>query len=335
LKILLHVLLLTVAAIACLGIAMVCYMVVMPSTSYRAALPPLKSEEILLSAKLKAHVLAVATEEHNVVHYDKLDAAARYIERTLSEYGYTVRRQEFDSEAGKVRNLEVTLSNHPEKRLPGVILVGAHYDSARDAIGANDNATGVAAVLELARLLKQIKLPEDRELRLVLYVNEEPPYFKTAQMGSWVHAADLAAHGQKVLAMLSLETMGYYSDKPGSQHYPFPFNFLYPDQGNFIGFIGAVESRALVRKSVAAFRENAHFPSEGIAAPAFIHGIDWSDHWAYREFGYPALMVTDTAPFRYPYYHTEADTADKIDFDRLARVVGGLEAVVRELVVTR
>jgi hypothetical protein len=123
-------------------------------------------------------------------------------------------------------------------------------------------------------------------------------------MGSLVYARRSAAHREQIVAMLSLETIGYYSDLRGSQHYPFPFSLFYPDTGNFIGFVGNLPSRALLHRAVAAFRRHTSFPSEGAAAPSFITGVGWSDHWAFWEQGYSALMVTDTAPFRYPHYHT-------------------------------
>lgn len=325
--------LLILAAILLLAAAagLLIYMTAMPGSSQRAPLLPLTAEERALSALLKRHVVKLASEEHNVAHYAKLEQAAQYIEDTLTGYGYKVKRQSYDSKAGPVRNLEVSIANTPSGKPKQVIVVGAHYDSVEGAPGANDNGTGSAGVIELARLLKDFKPAEGTELKLVLYVNEEPPYFKTTQMGSWVHASDLHARGENVVAMLSLETMGYYSEEKGSQRYPFPFNMLYPDTGNFIGFVGTLESRALVHRTVASFRKNAAFPSEGVAAPAFIPGIDWSDHWSYREFGYPGLMITDTAPFRHMQYHTEEDTVDKIDFDRLARVIKGIEKVTREL----
>lgn len=167
-----------------------------------------------------------------------------------------------------------------------------------------------------------------QEIRPELFVNEEAPYFKTAQMGSLLHARDMHARGENVTAMLSLETIGYYSNAKNSQRYPPP---LYPDTGNFIAFVSDLDSLELVCKALASFRRHAKFPSEGLAAPASIPGIDWSDHWSYRQHGYPALMITDTAPYRYPHYHSAQDTPDKIDYALLARVVKGIEFVVRDL----
>jgi hypothetical protein len=318
--------------LAALAVGGFSYMFAMPGASHQGALHAMTAEEKKLAARLRQHVTALAGEEHNVAHYPQLEKAARYIEKSLADYGYAIKRQEFASKAGPVRNLEVSIANArshgPE---PKLIVVGAHYDSAPGAPGANDNATGAAAVIELAGMLKNAIPAEGVEIQLVLYVNEEEPYFKTRQMGSWVHASDLHARGRQVAAMLSLETMGYYSDAKGSQLYPSALSSIYPDRGNFIGFVGDLGSRALVHRVIASFRRHASFPSEGIAAPATIPGIDWSDHWAYREFGYPALMVTDTALYRYPYYHTAQDTPDKVDYEKMARVVKGMEQVVRDL----
>ena len=229
-----------------------------------------------------------------------------------------------------MRNIEVVI----EPRDPGpateTVVVGAHYDSAPGAPGANDNGSGAAAVIELARLLADLKGATARRIRLVLFVNEEPPYFRTEEMGSWQYASALAARQERVVAMYSLETIGYYSDKPGSQRYPFPFGLIFPDRGDFLAFVGTLAARPLVRASIASFRAHTKFPTVGGVAPTFIPGIDWSDHWAFTEHGFPAIMLTDTAPFRYPHYHTFLDTPDKIDFERLARVVKGIERMVRD-----
>ena len=188
-----------------------------------------------------------------------------------------------------------------------------------------------AAVLALAKSLKHLGATAQADVMFVLYTNEEPPFFKTPQMGSQVHAQALRARGAPVVAMLSLETMGYFSNAEGSQKYPWPLNQFYPTQGDFIAFVATTPDLGLARRVVRSFRSHAAFPSEGIAAPRFIPGVDYSDHAAYIDAGYPALMVTDTAPYRYPHYHTREDTSDKVDYDRLARVVQGLEGVVRDL----
>jgi len=301
-----------------------------PGERHRGPLPPLDADGARLAKNLKTHVVAVASEEHNVAHPQALERSARYIETTLLALGYAVSRDEFETEGVKVRNLEVGRRG-PGSGEPRLVVVGAHYDSAQGAVGADDNGSGVAALLELARFLKTVEPAEGIEVRLVFYVNEELPWFATDKMGSYVHSKGLAREGREVFAMLSLETIGWYSESYDSQRYPFPFSLFYPSKGNFIGFVANLGSRSLMHRVIGTFRRAASFPSEGVAAPESIPGINWSDQWAYWKFGWPAVMVTDTAPFRYPHYHTLRDTPDKLDYERLARVVKGLEEVLRDL----
>ena len=298
-----------------------------PGERHRGPLPPLDAGARALAGNLKKHVTAVASEEHNVAHPEALERSARYIEATLSGLGYAVSRQEFETEGVKVRNIEVARGSGTR-----LVVIGAHYDSALDAVGANDNGSGVAALVELARFLKTVQPAQGLEVRLVFYVNEELPWFGTDKMGSYVHSKGLASEDREVLAMLSLETIGWYSENFDSQRYPFPFSLFYPSKGNFVGFVANLRSRSLMHRVIGTFRKSVAFPSEGVAAPESIPGIGWSDQWAYWKFGWPALMVTDTAPFRYPHYHTLRDTPDKLSYERLARVVKGLEGVLRELV---
>ncbi len=299
----------------------------MPGKSFSGPLPALTQDEAALSSRLRAHVEAIGSREHNVKHYEALEAAARYVERTFQEIGYDTTSQVYEVDGKSVRNIEATLRG---RTTPGqIILVGAHYDSVAGAPGANDNASGVAGMLEIARAMRDCA--PARTVRFVAFVNEEPPYFQTEQMGSLVYARMCKARGDEIVGMITPETIGYYSDAPGSQKYPFPFNLFYPDTGNFVAFVGNRDSRELVGRVVASFRAHTPFPSEGAAAPGSIEGVGWSDHWSFWQAGYPALMVTDTAPFRYPYYHERTDTPDKIDYDRMARVVAGLRRVVEEL----
>jgi Zn-dependent M28 family amino/carboxypeptidase len=241
--------------------------------------------------------------------------------------GYAVVEQTYTVGGQPLSNLEAQLIG--SDNTAGQAVIGAHYDNVEGTVGADDNASGVAAALELARLLRTSKLR--RTVRFVFFVNEEPPYFQTEQMGSLVYARNLRRDGVRVEAMISLETIGFYSDAPGSQKYPPGLNLFYPSRGDFVAFVGNPESRDLLRRAVRTFRESAQFPSEGIAAPASWPGIGWSDHWSFWQEGYPAIMITDTAPFRYPYYHTALDTVDKIDFEKMARVVDGMRNVVASL----
>ncbi len=303
------------------------YMVSVPGASHSGPLRPLSAVERELESNLRSHVVAIASREHNMERPAELEAAAREIERRLEGLGYAVAAQRFKAGLGEARNLEIEIAG--SARRDEIVLAGAHYDSVTGAAGANDNGSGVAALIELARLMRGAR-PE-RTLRLVWFVNEEPPYYKGDDMGSRRYARRSRERGERIMAMFSVETVGWYSDQPGSQRYPFPLGFFYPSRGDFLAFVANLGSRALLHDSIAAFRRHAEFPSEGVAAPAFIPGVDWSDHASFWEQGYPALMLTDTAPYRYPYYHTAQDTPDKVDYARLARVVRGLRAMLLEL----
>lgn len=280
-------------------------MVVMPGRSYSG---PLEFTEVekALAERLRAHVAALATDERN----SDLERPARYIASQFAG----AKEQHFRSGGRDVRNLETGT---------GPVVVGAHYDSVPGSPGADDNASGVAVLMELARM----GLPA----RFVAFANEEAPYFETGEMGSFAYAARARDGGDEIRAMLSLEMLGYYRDAPGSQAYPPPLAWFYPDRADFIAFVGDLGSRSLVREALGAFRAAVRFPSEGVAAPAAIPGVTWSDHWSFRRHGYAAIMVTDTAFYRYPHYHAAADTPDKLDYLRMARVTLGLAAVIREL----
>ena len=320
---------LVLAAVAA-GYGALRYMMAVPGVPHHGELPPLTPEERTLAAALKKHIEAIATREHNIAHYDELEKAALYIEATLGSYGYAVNRQSFVADGKTVRNIDVIIEPQGGVAAPEVLVVGAHYDSAATAPGANDNGTGTAAVIELARLLGDLKGKTARRVRLVLFVNEEPPYFQTADMGSLHYARALAERKERVVAMYSLETLGFYSSAPGSQQYPPPFGMMFPDRGDFVAFVAMLASRPLLRQTIGSFRSHTAFPTIGGVAPGSVPGIDWSDHWAFAEYGFPAVMITDTAYFRYPYYHQPTDTPDKVDMDKLARVVKGIERVIRD-----
>ncbi|MEW4570683.1 M28 family peptidase [Tautonia sp. JC769] len=308
-------------------------MIRMPGRSHRGPLPSLDREQVTLRDLLKEYVDLLAVEiggRSLDADQEGLAEAAKALEMELSRAGYNVDPQVFEVRGQPCANLIVEI---PGRRKPDeIVIVGAHYDSCGDLPAANDNASGVAATLALARSFAGRGSPAGRSLRFVLFVNEEPPFFQTDAMGSRVYARRCRERGEQVVAMLSLETIGYYSDEPGSQKYPFPLSAFYPSRGNFIGFVGNVASRGLVRRVVGSFRRHANFPSEGAALPSRLPGVGWSDHWAFWQEGYPALMVTDTAPFRDPHYHTPEDMPETLDFDRMARVVAGLDRVITDLV---
>lgn len=304
----------------------------MPGNSFSGPLPLLTPAERRSAELLSGHVhvLALDIGPRNIWTPSSMPATVDYLEKVLSNMGYVVRRQEFSAGITTSVNLEVEIAGRI--RPTEIVVVGAHYDTVMDCPGANDNGSGVAALLELSRLLRNSN--PDRTIRLVAFANEEPPLFTSDSMGSSHYARLARERNEAVVAMLSLETIGYFSDKPGSQQYPFPFSLFYPDTANFIAFVGNISSRSLVHQSIAAFRNNGRFPSEGLAAPAFVTGVGWSDHRSFWQQGYPAIMVTDTAFYRYAAYHTAADTPEKLDYVRMARVVGGLAPTILELAET-
>jgi hypothetical protein len=304
-------------------------MIGMPGKSHQGPLPALTAEQAELARALRADVVRLATEigERNMAHVSGLRETEAFLSESLSKSGLEPRLQPYAVDGVEVRNVWCEVRGGAAAS--EVVVVGAHYDTVYGCPGANDNGTGVAACLALARAFAG-SAPR-RTLRFAFFVNEEPPNFQTDRMGSLVHARSLREKGENVVGMLSLETMGYYADAESTQKYPFPMALFYPTRGDFIGFVGNRSSRPFVRETVASFRKHAQFPSEGAALPGFISAAGWSDQWSFWQVGYPGLMVTDTAPFRYPAYHRPDDTPDKIDFDRLARVVEGLRHVVADL----
>lgn len=282
-----------------------------------------------LPAELRAHVHALAGEigERNHWRPQALKRAADYIRSTWSKQGYRVDAHSYQVEAETWSNLEVI---RPGTRLPNeIILVGAHYDSVLGSPGANDNGSGVAALLVLSARFATLETA--RTLRFVAFVNEEPPFFYGYEMGSHIYAGAARGRGDDIRAMFSLETIGYYDDARGSQRYPPLLGFFYPPQGDFIAFVSNLGSRALLKRASAAFRDTTDFPLEQLAAPALVPGVSWSDQLSFWRAGYDGVMITDTALYRYPYYHSAEDTPDKLDYGRFAHVTEGLLGMLRRL----
>lgn len=309
--------------------ALLAYMVRMPGQTYRGPLAPLDADGLEMAERLRTHVETLCRNPagRNHVEKDGLAAARDYIAAQFDKAGYEVEYQFYPIGDDQFANIEVT--RRGRDLADEIVVVGAHYDAVMGSPGANDNGSGIAALLELAARFGAAE--PARTIRFVAFVNEEPPHFYNDTMGSSVYARSAAARRDRIVAMYSLETIGYFLDEAGSQRYPFPFNLFYPDRGNFVGFVGNLRSRELVTRSLGAFRTHANFPSEGVAAPAFIPGIDWSDHRSFWQQGYAALMITDTAPYRYPYYHSAQDTPDKVDYDKMVPLVRGLEAMLQQV----
>jgi Zn-dependent M28 family amino/carboxypeptidase len=311
------------------GLVSILQMTYMPLRSYKGPIPPLSNDQAELKNRLEEHVrfLSGTIGERNLSRRGSLQSAVDYLTTKLQQAGYSVTRHTYQVENQQVSNLEVTIAG--SNGASETVVVGAHYDSADSSPGADDNGSGAAAILELARLLQGSR--PSKTVRLVLFVNEEPPYFQTNEMGSVVYARQLRREHTPVSAMISLEMIGFYSDVPDSQKYPALLGLFYPRRGNFVGFVGNPESGDLLRRAIRTFRESTKFPSEGVVAPASWPGIGWSDQWSFWQEGYPAIMVTDTALFRYPFYHTPGDTTNRIDFEKMTRVVEGVRRVVESL----
>lgn len=302
-----------------------------------AALPPAKLMPATSPAakRLEADVRTLSMDigPRNYAHAASLRRAEAFVKAALAGAGYAVAEQEYrvrppDAAEALMRNYTVVV---PAARPDApVLVVGAHYDSAPETRGADDNASGTAALLELARRFKG-REGGAVELRFAAFSTEEPPFFGSGQMGSAFHAAALKKEGRAVKGMLSLEMLGYYSDAKGSQRYPWPLSLFYPDTADFIGFVSDLSSRAFLKELAAGFRAPRGLKHIVSSLPGFIGEITLSDHKNYWDEGFKAVLVTDTSFLRYPHYHLMSDTAEKLDYERMADVVDGLEAALEAL----
>ena len=279
------------------------------------------------AAALERHVRMLSSTLHPRSHEDpaNLDAAADYVLAELRAMGARTDVQSFEVGGRTYRNV---IARFGASHGP-LLVIGAHYDSCGDTPGADDNASGVAGLIELARALRAT--PPAQAVELVAYTLEEPPFFRTESMGSFQHARALSRQGREVRLMLSLEMIGYFRDTPRSQQYPMAaLKALYPREGNFIALVGAYRDFGAMRRVKGLFKGVSDLPVTSINAPSLVQGVDFSDHASYWRFDMPALMVTDTAFLRNPNYHGPGDTADKLDYARMAQVVRGVYAVATQ-----
>lgn len=278
--------------------------------------------------RLKTHVqmLSETFSPRDYLNTANLDRTAIYIKDEFEKAHGRVSEQPYKANGRSYRNVIASFGKDSNERL----VIGAHYDVCQPLPGADDNASGVAGLLELAHLLGQTELPLTVEL--VAYTLEEPPFFRTEAMGSAVHAVALKQQGIVVRAMFSLEMIGYFSDEPGSQKFPNPIlKLLYPSRGNFITVVGNFGQLGLVRKVKRAMRSATSLPVHSINAPGWLPGIDFSDHRNYWQWGFPAVMITDTSFYRNENYHTSQDTSEKLDYNRMAMVVQAVYSAILEL----
>ena len=307
------------------AVAIILLLITQPMSS------PMPNEQAQLNVspdRLKTHVqmLSETFAPRDYTNTENLDRAAAYIKQTFEQTNGRVSEQPYKANGRSYRNVIASFGRESNER----IVIGAHYDVCMPLPGADDNASGVAGLLELAPLLGQSELPI--QVELVAYTLEEPPFFRSEAMGSAVHAASLKQQGLTVRAMFSLEMIGYFSDEPGSQKFPNPIlKLFYPSRGNFIAVVGNFGQIGLVRKVKRAMRSTTLLPVHSITAPGWLPGIDFSDHLNYWQQGYPAVMITDTSFYRNEHYHTAEDTLEKLDYNRMAKVVQAIHATILEL----
>ncbi len=279
-----------------------------------------------------ADTIRTLTQKIGERHWKKrknLEAAKFFLESTLgvSNLGYAVEEHIFEARGESFTNV---IAEAPGAAKPNeIVIAGAHYDTAVGTPGADDNASGVAALLALARVFRG--KPQARTVRFVAFTNEEPPWFETPDMGSYHYAKRCKDRGENVVAMLSLESMGYFSDKSGSQKYPAAVAGRYPKTGNFVAIVGNLAGRELVDFCHASFARAQTVSVEKGAFPEFLTGVGWSDHASFWKFGYPAVMITDTAIFRNPNYHKISDTLETLDLKRLTEAIGATALVLGDL----
>lgn len=289
-----------------------------------------KSEAGLQETNLRRHIQVLASDigERNLFQYQNLERAANYIKEELTNYGYEVDSQVYIIENKPYRNIIATKIGRDKK--DKIIIVCAHYDSVMGSPGADDNASGVAGLLELARLIFKDNL--HKTVKFIATTNEEPPFYMTDDMGSFQYAKKAKQRREDIEAVICLESIGFYSDKRGSQGYPFGFSLFYPNQGNFIAIVSNLVSSNLLKRIVKEFKKASSFPLEYLAAPVFLApAISFSDNWSFWRFGYKAVMITDTAFYRNPYYHIPEDTWEKIDYQSIMEVIKGLYSVLLKL----
>jgi hypothetical protein len=263
----------------------------------------------------------------NDTSYKQLRQCEEWIRHKWESQGYTVKKQTFSFKGKEYSNLEIEIKG---RTLPSeIIIISAQYDTLPDSPGANNNGSGIAILFQLSRLLKN--LTPDRTLRLIEFVNEEDPFFGTEMMGSYQYAKKCRERHEDIRVMLSLDALGIYTDRLGSQKYPFPFSLFYPRRGNFLAFIGDFSSRKYMVETTRGFKKGSSFPIEAGVVPKWVEAAGWSDHLSFWRFGYPGIMVTDTGGFRSASHTTKEDTMDKLNFEAMSRIVVGMYGAIVEL----
>ena len=279
---------------------------------------------------LRTHVqeLAGRIGERNGFRPQALGEAAAYIRRTLSAYGYEVASHPYQALGLSFENLETRLQGSGGPAA-GTLVVGAHYDTAPGTPGADDNASGIAGLLELARLLRSSR--PRLNIAFTAFATEEPPYFGTELMGSLCYAKQLHSRSERVIGMVCLEMIGFFSARRGLQRYPAFLKFFFPDRADFIGLVGNLRSRAFLARIKDGLKNHLTIPLQHASLPAFVPGVDFSDHRSFWAQGIPAVMITDTAFYRNANYHRPTDTAETLDYDSMGALVAALAKTLERL----
>lgn len=275
-----------------------------------------------LRQELERHVKTLAQQigERHLNRPKQLKQASDYIFQELKSLGYKPSLQSYEANNQTFDNIEAVLPGNS----PASVLIGAHYDTVAGSPGADDNASGVAGVLALAKLQCKARLP--KSIRFAFFANEEKPLGFTDDMGSKVYAVRAKREGVPIAKVIILEMIGFYSEQKGSQRYPFPLSLFYPTSGNFLAVVSDLKNRTLVNE--VASHLNKSFPIQKLAAPRFINDIERSDHRPFWEAGIPALMITDTAEFRNENYHTASDRWDTLDYNKMASFITALNGIL-------
>ncbi len=263
----------------------------------------------------------------NDTSYKQLRLCEEWIRQKWESQGYVVKKYTYSVKGKEYSNLEIDIKGRiaPTE----IIIISAQYDTLPDSPGANNNGSGIAILFQLSQLLR--KHTPDRTLRFLNFVNEEDPFFGTEMMGSYQYAKRSYELREDIKAMLSLDALGIYVDRPGSQKYPFPFSMFYPDRGNFLAFIGDFSSRKYVVQTTRGFKKGSSFSIQAGVVPKWVEGAGWSDHLSFWKFGYPGIMVTDTGGFRSSSHTTKEDTMEKLNFEAMSRIVIGMYCAIADL----
>lgn len=285
------------------------------------------------SRQLYGHVehLSVRIGSRSIYEYSKIEETKRYVVSCLESFGYTPALQKYSHDGQVFSNIIVSIEG--KTRPDEIVIIGAHYDTVFGTPGADDNASAVAMLLEMSRILKGFS--PGRTIRLVFFVLEEPPSFMTEHMGSYVYAKEAKAKNENIKAMICLEMLGYYFDKKGGQTFPLPLmNLLFSTTPDFIAVVGNLKSRSLVNTVRSSLTRSSGIPVETLSTVSFVPGVDFSDHRSFWKMGYPAVMITDTAFYRNPNYHTERDTIHTLDFNRMTELLKGLLQIARDISIS-